>query len=305
MRIDLAYDGTDFAGWATQPGLRTVQGVLEAGLVRILRDVAPRVTVAGRTDAGVHARGQVVHVDIPAQQWQRLPGRSDRTPGRALVDRLAGVLPGDVVVRRACLAPAGFDARFSALDRSYTYRIVDDVERRDPLRRDWVLWHKRPLDVAAMHASMQPLLGLRDFASFCKPRPGASTIRELLRMDWERVVGGPEDGLVLAHVRSDAFCHNMVRSLVGAAIAVGEGRHPVEHPAEVLAARSRDVAPAVVPPQGLVLEAVAYPADDALAARAERVRARRMDEEVAEPAGRPGASDVAGRPGASEVVGPA
>ncbi len=285
VRLDLAYDGTGFAGWARQPALRTVQGVLEEGLATILRTEPlglpqPRLTVAGRTDAGVHARGQVVHVDVPAERWAAMPGRSDREPGRALVDRLAGVLPRDVVVHRARVAPAGFDARFSATYRSYTYRIADDPALRDPLRRTHVVWARRPLDVAAMHAAVQPLVGVRDFAAFCKPRPGATTIRELQHVAWERPDGGPDAGLVLAHVRADAFCHNMVRAIVGASVAVGEGRRDVGWPAELLAARRRDAGVGVAPAHGLVLEQVSYPADDELAARAERIRARRMDEDV-------------------------
>ncbi|WP_336707638.1 tRNA pseudouridine(38-40) synthase TruA [Oerskovia sp. USHLN155] len=280
VRLDLAYQGTAFAGWARQPGLRTVEGALEDGLGQILRGDPPRLTVAGRTDAGVHARGQVAHVDLPRAAWDAMPGRSDRTPGDALVARLGGVLPGDVVVHRATPAPEGFDARFSALYRSYTFRIVDDPALRDPLRREWVLWNRKPLDADAMHEALQPLLGVRDFAAFCKPRPGATTIRELQHLSWERATDGPDAGLVVAHVRADAFCHNMVRALVGASVAVGEGRRPVSWPTEVLAARRRDAGAGVVPPHGLVLEAVTYPPDDELAARAERVRAVRMDEDV-------------------------
>ncbi len=280
VRLDLAYQGTDFAGWAVQPGLRTVQGTLESGLATLLRGAAPRVTVAGRTDAGVHARGQVVHVDLTPAQWDALPGRSGRSSGDALVARLGGVLPSDVVVHRAGPAPAGFDARFSALHRRYTYRIADDVTLRDPLRRAWVLWHRRPLDVEAMGEAMAPLRGVRDFAAYCKPRPGATTIRELQEMRWHRPSEGVDAGLVVAHVRADAFCHNMVRALVGAAVAVGEGRRDVTWPAELLSARRRDAGAGVVPAHGLVLEEVIYPPDDALAERAGRVRALRMDEDV-------------------------
>ncbi|GAA1715041.1 tRNA pseudouridine(38-40) synthase TruA [Isoptericola hypogeus] len=287
VRLDLAYDGTHFAGWATQPRLRTVQGVLEDALETVLRTgplgaPRPRLTVAGRTDAGVHARGQVAHVDVPAERWEAMPGRSDREPGTALADRLAGVLPPDVVVHRASVAPAGFDARFSALHRRYAYRIADEPGLRDPLRRDWVLWHRRPLDVDAMHRAVQPLVGLHDFAAFCKPREGATTIRELSRMSWERPTSGPDAGLVVATVQADAFCHSMVRALVGASIAVGEGRRGEDDPAAVLAGRSRSAAAGVVAARGLVLEHVAYPDDAGLAARAERIRARRSIDEVGE-----------------------
>lgn len=286
VRLDLAYQGTGFAGWAAQPGLRTVQGTLEEALGRLLRGAAPGVSVAGRTDSGVHARGQVVHVDLPVSAWDAMSGRSDREPGHALVARLAGVLPADVVVHRAGIAPAGFDARFSALYRTYRYRIVDDPALRDPLRREWTLWNRRPLDVADMDAAVRPLLGLRDFASYCKPRPGATTIRELQLISWVRPLDGPDAGLVVGTVRADAFCHNMVRALVGVSIAVGEGRRGVAWPREVLDARRRDAGAAVVSPHGLVLEEVSYPPDAELAVRAERIRARRLEEEIEDPRAR-------------------
>ncbi len=280
LRLDLSYRGTDFSGWATQPGLRTVQGTLEEALARVLRLPSVRLTVAGRTDAGVHSRGQVAHVDVPIEVWEAVVGRSGRAPGDALVSRLAGVLPTDVVVHRAAPAPQGFDARFSALRRRYSYRVADRPELRDPLTRDWVLWNRAGLDVAAMDRACQPLLGLRDFAAYCRPREGASTIRELQELRWTRVEDGPERGLVVASVQADAFCHNMVRALVGASIAVGEGRRDEDWPAKVLEGRRRDSGAGVVPAHGLVLEEVVYPADDELAARAERIRARRMDEDV-------------------------
>ncbi|WP_298456293.1 tRNA pseudouridine(38-40) synthase TruA [uncultured Cellulomonas sp.] len=276
IRLDLSYDGTDFAGWARQPGLRTVQGLLEGALATVLRTGAPlRVTVAGRTDAGVHARGQVAHVDLDEAAWAAVPGRSAREPGVALVARLTGVLPRDVVVHRAQVAPGGFDARFSALRRHYAYRIADDAARRDPLRRRHVLWHPRPLDVAAMQAATRALVGHHDFAAFCKPREGATTIRTLEVLDWARPGDGPDAGLVVATVQADAFCHSMVRALVGASVAVGEGRRPVGWPAAVLADRRRDPGGGVVPALGLTLEEVAYPGDDELDARATQTRAVR------------------------------
>ncbi|WP_418277847.1 tRNA pseudouridine(38-40) synthase TruA [Isoptericola jiangsuensis] len=292
VRLDLAYAGTHFAGWATQPRLRTVQGVLEGALATVLRTGAevaapPRLTVAGRTDAGVHARGQVAHVDVPRHLWAVLPGRSDRAPGDALRDRLAGVLPPDVVVHGAAPAPAGFDARFSARSRTYRYRVADEHRRRDPLAREWVLWNRRALDVAAMDAAARPLTGLHDFAAYCKPREGATTIRELTSFTWERPTSGPDAGLVVATVQADAFCHSMVRALVGMSLAVGEGRRPVTSAGEVLAGRVRSAAAAVAPARGLTLEAVDYPPDDELAARAERIRARRSPDEVAGPADPP------------------
>ncbi len=280
VRLDLGYDGTAFAGWAAQPGLRTVQGTVEEALATVLRTPA-RLTVAGRTDAGVHARGQVAHVDLPRAAWEALPGRSDRTPEEALVARLAGVLgrgarprgASDVVVRRAAVAPAGFDARFSAVWRRYAYRVADSVADRDPLRRHDVLWHGHRLDVDAMDLAAQLLVGEHDFAAYCKPREGATTIRTLQELRWRRMpADAPGAGLVVATVRADAFCHSMVRALVGASLAVGEGRRPVDWPATVLRAARRDPAVGVVAAHGLTLEEVAYPADDELAARAAEAR---------------------------------
>lgn len=273
VRLDLAYDGTEFAGWATQPGLRTVQGTLEGALGTVLRCAPPRLTVAGRTDAGVHARGQVAHLDLDADVWRAVQGRLAAGPGEALVRRLAGVLPPDVVVHRAVPAPAGFDARFSALRRRYAYRIADDPARVDPLRRHLVLRHRVPLDAAAMHEAARTLVGRHDFAAFCRPREGATTIRALEELAVVRPGGGADEGLVVVGVSADAFCHSMVRALVGALTAVGEGRRPVDWPAALLASGRREGA--VAPAGGLCLEEVTYPADVELAARAERTRARR------------------------------
>ena len=264
VRLDLGYDGTDFSGWATQPGRRTVQGVLEAALGTALRlDPAPRLTVAGRTDAGVHARGQVAHVDLDQAVWA---GSVD-----ALQGRLAGLLPSDVRVRRLALAPAGFDARFSALSRRYAYRLDDSVGGPDPLRRHEVVHVRHRLDLDAMVAASLPLLGEHDFAAFCRSREGATTVRALLRLGWRR----KDSGLVVADVEADAFCHSMVRALVGALLAVGAGRRGVDWPAQVLAAGVRDSAVTVAPAHGLTLEAVTYPPDAELAARAAATRRRR------------------------------
>lgn len=260
IRIDLSYDGTDFRGWATQPGLRTVQGTLEVALATVLRLPAVTVVCAGRTDTGVHARGQVVHVDLPEETAYDLLGR-----------RLNGLLTPDVRVRSVGPAPDGFDARFSATWRRYAYRIADAPALVDPLVRGHVLAWPRSLDVAAMAEASAPLVGLRDFASFCKRREGATTIRTLLDLAWER----DGEGLAVAAVRADAFCHHMVRSLVGCLLAVGDGRRAVGSPAEILAAGVRDPAVRVAPAHGLTLEEVRYPDAAGLAARADRARARR------------------------------
>ncbi|KGN39490.1 tRNA pseudouridine synthase A [Knoellia subterranea KCTC 19937] len=272
VRIDLAYDGTDFSGWAAQPGRRTVEGELSAALTTLLRAPEPvRLTVAGRTDAGVHARGQVAHADIDADLYARVPGRSDRSPEEAARTRLAGILPGDIVVRSVRRAPEGFDARFSALQRRYLYRICDRPGTVDPLRRRDTIVVKEALDVAAMDAAARNLLGLNDFAAFCKKREGATTVRTLLDYSWTR----SDDGVLAATVVADAFCHSMVRALVGSVVPVGQGRAEVDFPRSVLVARQRDPRVKVMPAHGLSLEEVTYPADADLAARAEEARATR------------------------------
>jgi tRNA pseudouridine38-40 synthase len=268
LRIDLAYDGGDFHGWARQPGLRTVQGELESALGTVLRIPEPATVCAGRTDTGVHARGQVAHVDVDEPALAATASRDDRDPLPALQRRLNGVLPPDLRVRRVVTAPAGFDARFSPLWRRYAYRVVDGVP--DPLARGHVLTWPRPLDGGAMDRASASLLGLHDFAAFCKRREGATTVRTLLELTWRR------DGDVLTGtVRADAFCHHMVRSLVGCLLAVGEGRRDPGWPAQVLRTAARDPAVAVVPAHGLTLEEVGYPPDDELAARAEQARTTR------------------------------
>lgn len=263
VRIDFAYDGTDFSGWAAQPGLRTVEGELTAALGRVTRTDGVRLTVAGRTDAGVHARGGVCHADLDDDVWARLPGRSDRTPAASLVSRLNGVLPGDIVVSDASPQPETFDARFSALQRRYSYRLVDEPRRLDPLRRRDTVVVKRPLDVAAMNAAGALLVGLHDFAAYCKQREGATTIRTLLHHSWDRQA----DGVIVGRLEADAFCHSMVRALVGAVVPVGEGRRDVGWPAEVLARGLRDPGVVVMPAHGLCLEEVTYPSADQFAAR--------------------------------------
>ncbi len=238
---------------------------MAAALGRVLRlPVPPKLTVAGRTDAGVHARGQVLHADVPAEAW---PLPADRA-----ISRLAGVLPADIRVHAASPVPAGFDARFSALWRRYAYRVCDDEAAADPLRRHETLWYFRRLDLAAMNDAARRCLGEHDFAAFCRRREGATTIRALRTLDWRR----DDHGTAIATVVADAFCHNMVRSLVGALLAVGEGRRPSDWPAAVLAAAVRDPAVRVVPPHGLCLEEVGYPPADELAARAATARRFRV-----------------------------
>ena len=273
IRIDLAYDGTEFSGWAKQPGLRTVQGDLEDSLATVLRLPSVQVTCAGRTDTGVHARAQVVHLDVEGDVLTESAGRIRHRPVDALQRRLNGILRPDVRVRRVSEAPEGFDARFSALWRRYAYRI-DDTGLLDPLTRNHVLPWPHLLDLARMNEASAALLGEQDFAAFCKRREGATTVRALLDLHWERV-----EGLAVARVRADAFCHNMVRSLVGCLVAVGEGRREPSWAADVLRARVRDGSVKVAGARGLTLEEVAYPADDELAARARETRTVRTTED--------------------------
>ncbi|MEU5793758.1 MULTISPECIES: tRNA pseudouridine(38-40) synthase TruA [unclassified Streptomyces] len=265
IRLDLSYDGTDFHGWAKQAGgKRTVQGEIEDALRTVTRSKETyELTVAGRTDAGVHARGQVAHVDLPAELWAEHREK--------LLKRLAGRLSKDVRIWRLAEAPQGFNARFSAIWRRYAYRVTDHPGGVDPLLRGHVLWHDWPLDVDAMNEAARALLGEHDFAAYCKKREGATTIRTLQELSLVRGA----DGVVTATVRADAFCHNMVRSLIGALLFVGDGHRGPQWPGEVLAAGVRDSAVHVVRPHGLTLEEVGYPADELLAARNKEARNKR------------------------------
>lgn len=265
LRLDLAYDGTDFHGWAAQPGLRTVQDELENAIATLTRQRREEVgvTVGGRTDAGVHARGQVVHVDVPTDHAPRITAR-----------RVTGVLArraSDVVVHEAREVPAAFDARFSALRRRYEYRVRGAGVRRDPLTARFTADVPRPLDLAAMQRASQSLTGLRDFTTFCKAREGATAVRELQVFAWRET----DDGAFAATIAADAFCHSMVRALVGAVVAVGSGRISHADLTDLLEARERTSRFTVMPAHGLSLEEISYPPDAELAARAEQTRARR------------------------------
>ncbi|MER7929472.1 tRNA pseudouridine(38-40) synthase TruA [Streptomyces sp. NPDC096057] len=266
VRLDLSYDGTGFSGWARQAGgRRTVQGEVEEALRTVTRsgEVAYDLTVAGRTDAGVHARGQVAHVDLPGEVWEEHREK--------LLKRLAGRLPKDVRAWGVTEAAEGFNARFAALWRRYVYRVGDRPGGVDPLLRNHVLWHDWELDVDVMDAAAKSLVGEHDFAAYAKKREGASTVREIFDFGVRR----RGDGVIEIEVRADAFCHNQVRSMVGALLFVGDGHRGAEWPRKVLDAGVRDSAVHVVRPLGLTLEEVAYPADEGLAERqllARRVR---------------------------------
>jgi tRNA pseudouridine38-40 synthase len=261
LRIDFSYDGTSFSGWAKQPHLVTVQGALDGALATILRLESIQSTVAGRTDGGVHAIGQVAHIDV-----------DKAVDPRFLLRRLNSLLKGGPLhVRNVTVAPEGFDARYSPLYRRYEYRISDDVERRDPRTRHVTYWIDDQLDLDKMQAAASSILGLHDWTTYCRPRPGATRVRDLQVFSWRRDL----DGTLVAEIQADAFCHNMVRNLVGMCIAVGRGRLEVSDAVALRDKRTRTSAFIVIPPHGLTLVEVGYPDDDQVGIRAELSRARR------------------------------
>ena len=301
LRLDLAYDGGAFYGWARQPTLRTVQGELEQALHTILRvpaddpDEPLRLTVAGRTDTGVHALHQVCHLDVGEATLDRCVGHMGVPAPEALFRRLSRMVPDDIAIHAVSVAPEGFDARFSALERTYVYRICDDTCPVDPRMRGFVLALDDRLDLDAMNAAAAMTIGLHDFGSFATPNPGGTTIREVKRAHWSRIPVSPlvpgasggagtaggytvpaaESGLVCFTIVADAFARNMVRSLVNACVKVGQGRKDLDWFAEKMATPLREGSTGPIAPQGLTLEHVAYPAADQLAARAEAIRAKR------------------------------
>ena len=288
IRLDISYDGSNFTGWSRQPGLRTVQGVLEEAIATIFsrHGPVPSLVVAGRTDAGVHALGQVAHLDLDAQQLASLerphrgPAKGKRLPAAAtLARRLNGIagLSSDVYVQSARIARDGFDARFSAIWRRYEYRVSDAAGPRNPLERANTLWYPTRLDAERMRTAAQSLLGLHDWASYCKPKDIGTTIRTLQQFDWAR----DGSGVLVASVRADAFCHSMVRALVGATIAVGEGKLAADELIVIRDELARTNRFKVVPAKGLTLLEVGYPSDEALGARALQTRAIRPALETA------------------------
>ncbi len=282
LRLDIAYDGGPFSGWGVQPQRRTVQGSLEAAFALILRRPA-RLTVAGRTDTGVHARGQVAHIDLTEGEWQALNrGQDPETvpslaPQRRIngaLERILGDLQGSIQVLRVRRAAEGFDARFSALWRRYSYRIADGCTVRDPLQRAHTLWFNDALDVTRMNAGAAPLLGLGDFKAFAKPREGSTTIRTLQQFKFTR----QDDGVINLNIQADAFCHNMVRALVGASLRVGRSVESEAWMRQRQLAGLRDAKSVLASAHPLVFEQVAYPDDAQLRQRAELTRARRAPE---------------------------
>ena len=266
LRIDIAYDGTRFSGWATQPGRRTMQDLVEEAIARISRTNIESI-VAGRTDAGVHATGQVIHVDVPDAMFDRDLTYID------LRFKLNRILDEDIRVMAISDAPAGFHARFSALRRYYSYKILDNNDVVAPLSRyDVASWY-RPLDADAMNEASRLLLGHHDFAAFCKFKVGGTTIRTLEKYEWRR----DEQGLLVADVVADAFCYSMVRNLVGAVVCVADGRKDPQWIAELLANKERVSDSLVFPARGLTLYKVDYPTDDQLLERAKVTIGRHGD----------------------------
>ena len=266
LRIDIAYDGTAFFGWATQPDRRTIQDLVEEAIARISRSDVESV-VAGRTDAGVHATGQVIHVDLPDALFG---------DGLTYIDlryKLNRILDEDVRIMEISDAPEGFHARFSALRRIYTYKILDNNEVIPPLSRyDVAPWY-RPLDVDLMNQASELVLGHHDFAAFCKFKEGGTTIRTLETYRWHR----DETGLLVADVIADAFCYSMVRNLVGAVVCVADGRKDPSWMAELLANKERVSDSLVFPARGLSLTRVEYPTNDQLIERAKVTIGKRGD----------------------------
>ena len=306
LRLDLGYDGGAFYGWAKQPTLRTVQGELEQALHTILHvpqddaDEPLRLTVAGRTDTGVHALHQVCHLDVSQTTLDRCVGHMGVPAPEALFRRLSRMVPADIAIHAVCVAPDGFDARFSALERTYVYRICDEGRPVDPRMRGFVLAIDDRLDIDAMNAAATMTLGLHDFGSFATPNPGGTTIREVKRAYWSRIPVSPlvpdrpdhardagqgtadgytvpaaESGLLCFTIVADAFARNMVRSLVNACVKVGQGKKDLDWFAGKMAVPLREGSTGPIAPQGLTLEHVAYPPDDRLATRAEAIRAKR------------------------------
>ena len=264
LRLDVSYDGTDFSGWAAQPTRRTVAGVLQDALAILVGDRPLGLTVAGRTDAGVHATGQVCHIDLPSTVYEGLRP--------SLVRRLATLMPPDARVKAVTEVPSSFDARFSATWRRYEYRVADVPWGPEPLRRRDTLGWVRRLDLDRLRAAAAELVGEHDFAAYCKRKDNATTVRAITQLDWHRTA----DGVAVATVQADAFCQAMVRSLVGAMLAVGDGRRDPAWPASLLRLRERSSEVTVAPAHGLTLVAVGYPAEAEYAQRADATRRLRV-----------------------------
>jgi tRNA pseudouridine38-40 synthase len=264
--MDIAYDGTAFFGWAAQPDRRTIQDLVEQTIAQVTRAEVQSI-VAGRTDAGVHATGQVIHVDLPDSVF------SDGLTYADLRYKLNRILDEDVRIMEISDAPEGFHARFSALRRVYTYKILDANEVILPLSRyDVAPWY-RPLDADLMNKASALVLGHHDFAAFCKFKEGGTTIRTLEKYQWQR----DKTGVLVAEVVADAFCYSMVRNLVGAVVCVADGRKDPSWMAELLENKERVSDSLVFPARGLSLTRVDYPSDQELIDRAKVTIGKRDD----------------------------
>jgi tRNA pseudouridine38-40 synthase len=262
LRLDIAYDGTNFSGWAKQPDRRTCQELLESTISKIARFKVETV-VAGRTDAGVHATGQVVHVDVP-----------ENLDLEDLTYRINRIMDEDLRITKISIAPPAFHARFSALRRSYRYKILDNNQVIPPLNRaDVAPWY-RTLNLDLLNEASALLLGSNDFAAFCKFREGSTTVRNLEKFSWIR----DSDGFLIADVVADAFCYSMVRNLVGAVVCVADGRFEPEWVATTLKNRERISDSLVFPARGLTLYKVEYPPDSELLERVKITVAKRESE---------------------------
>jgi len=269
LRIDIAYDGTNFYGWGAQPDRRTIQDLVEEAISRISR-VDTESIVAGRTDAGVHATGQVIHVDVPDAIFDRELNYID------FRYKLNRILDEDVRIMSITDAPSGFHARFSALRRHYVYKLIDNNDVIPPLTRNDVASWYRPLDVDRMNEASKLVLGHHDFAAFCKFREGSTTIRSLEKYEWKR----RDDGVLVADIVADAFCYSMVRNLVGAVVCVADGRKEPSWIAELLANKERVSDSLVFPARGLTLYQVDYPSDDQLLERAKITVSKRGEGQI-------------------------
>jgi tRNA pseudouridine38-40 synthase len=262
LRLDLSYDGTNFSGWGRQPDRRTVQQTVEEAIATVAQAKAETI-VAGRTDAGVHATGQVIHVDLP-----------ESLELTDLAYKLNRILDEDIRINNIEIAPAAFHARFSALRRYYEYRILDGNKVIPPLARFSVEPWYRPLDVDVMNAASALLLGTHNFAAFCKFREGATTIRTLETFQWRR----DREGYLVCDVVADAFCYSMVRNLVGAIVCVADGRKGASWITTLLEDKERVSDSLVFPGRGLTLYKVDYPDAAELLERAKKTVARREEE---------------------------
>lgn len=263
IRGKIAYDGKDFSGWGMQPDRRTVQGELENAISTLLRVDRVIVQCAGRTDAGVHASAQVIHFDI---------AEKDAMEMKDLTYKINAILPEDISIQELEVTTADFDARFAALSRSYEYLIYQG--QRNPLLRDRAHRSYLPLDVQAMNDASQSLIGLHDFSAFCKKREGATTIRTLMKFDWSET----PQGLIKVDLEADAFCYSMVRGLIGAVLAIGEGKFDKAWLENYLAGKEREAHVFAAPALGLTLVDVKYPDPSEYAKRiAETLQVRDSD----------------------------